>query len=118
LNVNVVFGDSLDVLWDLIKSIYSPVTFWLDGHYSNKTTLHSSVGWSPLLYELDIIKKHKIKNHTILIDDIRCFSKNNGCYKFDANDIVQKLLDINPLYNFSYENGYIANDVLVAKMGI
>jgi hypothetical protein len=110
-NVHLYLGDSEIILRDIITNIDKPITFWLDGHYSACGTalgLHES----PLMYELNIIKEHNIKNHTIIIDDLRCWVKPQ--YEFDVNDVINKLKEINPNYEFIYEDGYIENDVLVA----
>lgn len=68
---------------------------------------------SPILQELEAIKNHPIKNHTILIDDVRMF----GTRDFDGvtlDQITDKLREINPNYSIFFEKGYQANDILVA----
>ena len=64
-NVILFEGSSGDLLWDMIKDIETPITFWLDAHKSLK---------SPFIKELNVIKRHPIKTHSILIDDVRCMS--------------------------------------------
>jgi hypothetical protein len=118
-NVKIVLGDSVKELGNILSKINKPVTFWLDGHYTEPSTEYSEVGWCPLLHELDIIKEHKIKNHTILIDDLRCWNPQDGYfshYNFTESDLRKKILEINSDYKFSYEDGYIPNDILVAKI--
>ena len=66
-NVNLIHGNSGAILARLLEGIDSPVTFWLDAHYSAQGTAE---GPSPLFDELKAIHNHHIKNHTILIDDI------------------------------------------------
>lgn len=71
--------------------------------------------YSPVLQELEQIKKHPIKNHTILIDDVRLF----GTIEFDyvtLDQIIDKVLEINPNYNISFVPGYVQNDILVAQI--
>jgi hypothetical protein len=112
-NVNLLLGDSEIVLKDTISNIDKPITFWLDGHYSACGTafgLHES----PLMQELDIIKEHHVKTHTIIIDDLRCWVKPQ--YEFDVSDLITKLREINEEYEISYEDGYVENDVLVAQI--
>jgi hypothetical protein len=111
-NVHIIEGDSGKILGDVIAVIDKPITFWLDGHWSNGDTAKGDT-YTPLMQELDMIKKHPIKTHTILIDDIRCLEHP----EFDwltKEDLIKKILEINPKYQIRYENGYIANDVLVA----
>lgn len=113
-NVHLSLGDSTKVLPGLLEQINSPATFWLDGHYSWNNTARGNTN-SPILQELAIIRQHHIKNHTILIDDIRqC-----GTIEFDfveLDEIIQKILEINPDYTILFEDGHVPNDVLVAKI--
>lgn len=37
-NVNIIIGDSCEVLYNTIKNIDKPITFWLDGHFSRANT--------------------------------------------------------------------------------
>jgi len=113
-HVKLFLGDSGKILKDVIKDIHEPITFWLDGHYSGGITAKGDSS-TPILQELEAIKNHPIKTHTILIDDARHF----GRYEFDyitLDQIKKKILEINPKYHFSYEDGYIANDILVAEV--
>lgn len=112
--VHLFFGDSTSVLPQLLKQIDAPATFWLDGHYSWNQTARGDTN-TPILQELENIRNHFIKTHTILIDDVRQF----GTIEFDfieLDDIVEKILEINPDYVISFEDGYVPNDVLVAKI--
>ena len=112
-NVHLVLGDSSKVMGDLLKMIKEPVTFWLDGHDSGGVTARGEIE-SPLMQELDIISTHQIKNHTIIIDDLRCWTiENNG---FDISSIKDKILTINPDYLFTFENGFVENDILIAMI--
>ena len=110
--VTILKGDSGKILEELIMKINKPITFWLDGHYSGAETALGELS-SPLMLELEMIKKHPIKTHTILIDDLRSWKKSEE-YDFDVNDIINKLYEINPQYKLLYEDGYIPKDVMVA----
>lgn len=112
-NVKLYKGDSELLLGSLIEKIDEPITFWLDGHYSACGTAIGNQE-TPLLFELKAIKEHKIKTHTIIIDDLRCWTKHR--IGFDEQDLRKMLLEINKDYQFNYEDGYCANDVLVAKI--
>ena len=112
--VELLRGDSSYLIASILKEIDEPATFWLDGHYSGDDT-GKGISNTPLLAELDQIKQHHIKTHTILIDDIRQF----GSIEMDfitLDTIIEKIRDINSEYSFSFENGYIPNDILVAKV--
>ena len=109
-NIHLILGDSPIVLGGILNNINEPITFWLDAHLS---TLPGVVP-CPLMEELDAIKRHHIKTHTILIDDLRDWNFDN--YDFDVNVLKEKILLINENYKFLLEDGYIPNDILVAKV--
>ena len=124
-NNNSVFlyNKSSIKMWDEIQFINEPMTFWLDGHWSGSGTGYDSTMLYPLLEELDVIKKHHIKNHTILIDDRRLMRKDieNGEKEHDIigcseAEIIEKLYQINPNYKITYDWGYIKDDIIVAQM--
>jgi hypothetical protein len=112
-NVEIVKGDSFKVLPELIFKIDKKITFWLDGHYSCDDTALGE-HWSPLIQELGIIKSHHIKEHTIMIDDMRCWELPNKVHGFFKDDIYRKLWEINPEYKFELLNGHVEDDILVA----
>lgn len=100
-NVRIWQGDSGIILWDVIKEIDKPITFWLDGH-AGMPQEHGNN--TPLLAELEQIKKHPIKTHTILIDDMHCC----GTVLFDyltKEQIKAKVLEINTDYTITYVDG-------------
>lgn len=99
-NVKLYLGATADRLQEILNEIDEPSFFWLDAHF------HDS---SPTYKELEMIKEHSIKNHTILIDDISIY--------FDKNHIEKTLLGINPDYVISYEPTWRGpNEILVAKI--
>jgi hypothetical protein len=114
-NVTIIQGDSFKVLPDVISDIDEPITFWLDGHHSCGDTALGEY-WAPLIQELDVIKDHPIKTHTILIDDMRCWEEPNPTHGFYKEDIFNKLKEINSDYKFTYEDGCEKNDILVAHL--
>lgn len=112
--VELFWGDSGKILYDVIKDIDSSITFWLDGHYGGNVTAKGDE-WSPILKELEQIKKHPIKTHTILIDDVRLM----GTEYFDfvtIDQIIEKVLEINADYKLFFIDGYVKNDILVATV--
>ena len=108
-NVHLIHGDSSLILWDVIKELNAPITFWLDAHYTGMghfgDTAHGVTDF-PLFNELAAIEKHPCKQHTLLIDDLRCF---------DSQAIVRRVLELNPAYTITYEDGCVPNDILVAR---
>jgi S-adenosylhomocysteine hydrolase len=108
-NVICHLGDSPVVIGNLLKQINEPVTFWLDAHYQGGTQSHETK--VPLHRELDVIKTHHIKEHMIMIDDVRLFENTYGTNK---TQVEAKLREINPEYNIQYMMGAVEGDVLVA----
>ena len=115
--VEILLGDSTIRLADILKKIDSRATFWLDAHYSGARSARGNED-VPLMRELDLISKHHIKNHTILIDDVRCFGRrgNVDWSNISLDGVIKALKKINPNYSISYENGYVQNDVIVADI--
>jgi len=113
-NVHIVEGDSAVVLWDVIKALDAPITFWLDGHYSGSNTVKSAE-MAALRLKIHAIKKHPIKTHTILIDDVRDFGTQNMDF-MTLNQVIRKIKKVNAGYVISYDEGIMKNDVLVATV--
>ena len=114
-NVHIIKGDSSLVLFNLIDNIDQNITFWLDGHCSEGDTA-KGIHYTPLIQELEQIKKHRINKHTIIIDDMRLWLEEDINIGFGKDKIIEKIMEININYNIIYENGYINNDILVAKI--
>ena len=118
--VTCILGDSQDKLPELLEKILRPAVFWLDGHWSMGETAKGKNA-VPLLQELDIIAKHNIKNHTILVDDIRLLNDNTEIIidwsLMTISDIENKCKIINSDYKISYEDDALSkNDILVATL--
>jgi len=106
-------GDTQIVLSQLLENIDKPATFWLDAHFGKKYKGENPR--CPLLAELDVIKKHSINTHTLLIDDMRLFGK--AAHDFITIDEVKnKILEINSNYEISFLNSNVKNDILLAKI--
>jgi len=112
-NIKIIKGDSAHDLYNSIKDIDEPITFWLDGHHSCGDTALGEY-WVPLIQELKQIKKHHINSHTIMIDDMRCWETFNPVHGFEKKDLLILLSEINNNYIFTYEDGICQSDVLVA----
>ena len=116
-NVHIWEGDSGKILYDVIKDINGPITFWLDGHRGTPDPMGGKN--TPLLEELDEIKKHHIKNHTIVIDDMHCCKTILFDYMVQQ-DIINKIMEINPDYVVSYiaggGEGEYPNNIMIARV--
>ena len=86
---------SVTDLASFIKSINTPITFVLASQFPDWTVPDKQ---NLILQELDQIKQHYIKGHTILVDYI--YFGNVG-----VEAIKNKLLEINSDYEFSLETG-------------
>lgn len=114
-NVMFVLADSALDLWRYIDQIQEPITFWLDAHWSGEGS-PSGLVKNPLLYELNQIRRHAIKTHTILIDDVRCWRGETWARDFSLENVIDTLLAINPAYKIGYVDGSEPNDVLTATI--
>jgi hypothetical protein len=115
-NIHVIEGNSRTDLWKYIKEIDIPITFWLDGHWSGVANIgideHTTC---PVLYELDQIKQHGVRTHTIMIDDIRLMDGDH--FPVTRKEIEGKLKEINSEYILEYFSDDICEeDVLVAHL--
>lgn len=107
-NVKFYLGNSPIVLKYILDSIEEPVTFWLDAHYQGGS--QSNDTRAPIRGELGIIKEHYIKDHFIMIDDVRLFSN----YGTSVQEIENDIRSINDKYTIKYMPGITPTDVLVA----
>lgn len=114
-NIKLYLGDTTRLLWDIIKNINDQITFWLDGHYFLPQDVPSSGKISTILDEIDIIFRHPVKTHKILIDDIRLW---NSDYGIKLEDVEKKIKSINSNYGFTKLTGHetLPNDVFVAQV--
>jgi len=76
-NVKLFHGDSGALLPDLVRQLKSPALFWLDGHYSGGETARSVLD-TPISAELHSILESPVRNHVVLVDDVRCFDGKHG----------------------------------------
>jgi hypothetical protein len=103
----ILEGASTDVLPQILKTIDSKSTFFLDAHDLDYNGIHKSKFDKsyecPVLTEIKIILEHNIKNHIIMIDDIKMIVNNFGWangYNISLQQIKNKILEINPDYKF------------------
>ncbi len=71
-NIEILHGDSSEVLSKVLPQVKEPTLFWLDGHYSGGVTAKGDKE-CPILEELDAILSSNFE-HIILIDDARLFN--------------------------------------------
>lgn len=105
-NINLFFGDSKQLLPDMINKIEGRCLFWLDGHYSGTGT-GMSESECPVIGELKAIKNAERNDHLILLDDAREFKGTNDYPAL--YEVLELLYSINP--NYSIE---IKDDCIIA----
>lgn len=76
-HIEIIHGDSGEVLENVVGRIGAPALFYLDGHYSAGETARGRKD-TPIYEELDHILKSSERRHVIVIDDARCFGTEPG----------------------------------------
>lgn len=88
-HITILWGDSGEVLKNVVPLLEEPALFWLDGHYSGGITAKGDKE-CPIFEELETIFASQ-HHHVILIDDARCF---NGTHDYptiaELTDYVQQ----------------------------
>lgn len=115
-NVKIIHGDSYMEFPNICKNLNKRSIFWLDGHFD---VFSDTLGFMkcPILKELESISNSTVKNHIIMIDDVRVFGNTLHCdwgEQIQLTDIIQCIKNINLNYQISFEMGCIDKDVLVA----
>ncbi len=75
-HIQILEGDSGQVLPALLKSITQPALFWLDAGYYGWAGVESDK--RRLSVELESILRHAVKGHVILMDDAHGLNGENG----------------------------------------
>lgn len=111
--VKLYNGTSEECLWTMIKDINEEIVFWLDAHYAGDTGVMGPEK-SPIIKELSIIKRHPIKTHTIMIDDVR--DMGTGHFGMITKyQVIEKILEINTDYKITYEDGSVSDNQIFHK---
>lgn len=109
--ISYVLGDSAVCLWNVIKDIDEPITFFLDSHsqlFEDEPPMENPF---PLLYELRQIARHPIKTHTIIIDDV-LYMTHPDVTGWSRSDIEYELRKIND-YKIEYVANPVKNNLLI-----
>lgn len=112
--VKIHQGDSGIILGGIIKDINEPITFWLDGHWMTQDPEgYCGSKQFPIMEEIEQIKKHPVKNHVILIDDIADI-QNSGAV--NLKNLINAIISINNLYKINYIDSTNTRDILLAQV--
>lgn len=74
--IQILQGDSAQVLPQVLAKIHEPALFWLDGHFSGGQTAKGDLD-TPIVAELNSIFSAHLPSFVIIIDDARCFVGQN-----------------------------------------
>jgi hypothetical protein len=103
-HIHLHFGDSGEILGELINTIDKPCLFWLDGHYSAGFTAKGSLE-TPILRELTHISHHPYhEKDIILIDDARCFT---GEGDYPGIQVLEEWAGVNGYDRFEVQDDII-----------
>lgn len=91
---------AIDEFQDIIFKINRPMTIFLGSHSPSIDEFKVNT----VLDELDVIKMHPIKTHTILIDYVN-YAGTDAFGGISLDALRNKLLEINSQYRFSMEKG-------------
>jgi len=76
-DIQILQGQSGEILPQVLKNIDKPCLFWLDAHYSGGSTAKADLE-TPIMQEMECILNHPlVSKHIVLIDDTRCFTGEN-----------------------------------------
>lgn len=114
-HISVTCADSGFALLKTMKYVNEPALIWLDAHsqlFDNEGKIENPF---PLLLELEQLRRHPIKTHTILIDDILILT-HPDVTGWTRAEIEDKVLDINPKYKISYLSNPVVDNILLAHV--
>ena len=75
-HVQVLAGDSRDLMPKILADLTEPALFWLDGHFSGG--ISGGRAEPPITSEIQAILRHPIQDHIVVIDDARLFRGRQG----------------------------------------
>jgi hypothetical protein len=102
-HIQILQGDSGEVLQNVTPKLSERALFFLDGHYSAGVTAKGEKN-CPIFNELDAIFKNDL-GHVILIDDARCFV---GKDDYPAmNELEKYIQEKNSKYKIEVKNDII-----------
>ena len=118
--VEIIKGDSATELQGVMDKVNEQATILLDAHIDGGNYIRDvtpDIRRCPLYEELEVIKNHKIKEHIIMIDDVRLLGNAGTWGDHHPVDRIKEIITkINPNYKFTLEEGLTPRDVLVARV--
>lgn len=106
--VEILQGSSEKVLPDILPGIKGTITFWLDAHSNTDSVIYK---------ELETIREYRDGTDVLLIDDVNMMPTDHKWAKtVTLQDVVDRVLQVNPDYKISYVDGKRKKDILVAAL--
>lgn len=88
-SVELLFGDSAELLPGVLARVRGRALFWLDGHYT--TGVSGPPIDSPIVLELQALLAEPPRGHVVLIDDARLFVGRDGYPTVDGlRNLIEK----------------------------
>jgi len=88
-HIEILQGDSKNIMPEILRNITSPSLFWLDAGYYGWAELATDK--SRLTVELEAILRHPVTGHVILMDDARGLDGMNGSLSIqDVKEYIQR----------------------------
>ena len=109
-NVRLWDGDSAETLPKMISLVDSRCVFWLDAHVSGGVTVHAEEHEIPIMKEISAISSHPVKDHVIIIDDIRGSFESMDSWP-DINEVIEAIKSINSDYLITIKYGILFAEV-------
>jgi hypothetical protein len=103
-HIEILFGNSGDLLYEIMPRINTRALLWLDGHFSGGVTAKGKTE-SPVFNELDAVFSNNTSRHIILIDDARLFLGQRDYPTFSELEAFVKSKDVK--YNITTESDII-----------
>lgn len=102
-HIELLCGDSGDILQKLLPQLEAKTVFWLDGHYSGGITGKGLLN-TPIRKELQAIANSHY-DHIVLIDDARYF---NGQDDYPTIEALEELMqELFPTYHFEVKDDIV-----------
>jgi hypothetical protein len=114
-HINITCADSATGLLKIMKYVNEPAMIWLDAHSQLFDDEPPSENPFPLMLELEQLKKHPIKTHTILIDDVLILT-HSDVTGWNKETIENALLMINPAYKLTYLSNPVVDNIIMANI--
>jgi hypothetical protein len=130
-SIKIWFGDSIDLIPEIMKEVDGEATFWLDAHASGPLA-GGRFGPCPLEMELKSIcgtemikfkdgqlgksfERRSVNTHTLFLDDRRLMGTPEWGNVSEAK-ITEMIKIINKDYKIVYLDGHVSNDVICATV--